>query len=222
MLRRASTSRIRIRPGDHVRRPDIERTFRDREAFQEMITALFRSMTKWTTELDDPDRTTEIVSRAFYTACAGRPGPVGDRAAEGHAQGGVAPLRTRRPMSPWKRRPATSRCRSWRRCSRVRSVRCSSSAARAGLRKPQRMHRLAEAGACRWPTATGAQHFSIRCRPFFAGDLGLGPNPSLVARVKDSDLIVLVGGRMVKFRHRTIRCSSFPPAVADRSHSSGA
>ena len=33
-------------------------------------------MTKWTTEIDDPRRVPEIVSRAFYTATAGRPGPV--------------------------------------------------------------------------------------------------------------------------------------------------
>src|SRR5215813_704478 len=30
----------------------------------------------------------------------------------------------------------------------------------------------------------------------YAGDLGLGPNPKLVARVKASDLVLLVGGRL--------------------------
>ena len=33
-------------------------------------------MAKWATEIDDPARIPEIVSRAFYTACNGRPGPV--------------------------------------------------------------------------------------------------------------------------------------------------
>ena len=50
---------------------------REREAFQEVdYTAVFGSMTKWTTEIDDPARVPEIVSRAFYTAANGRPGPV--------------------------------------------------------------------------------------------------------------------------------------------------
>src|SRR5260221_464825 len=32
--------------------------------------------------------------------------------------------------------------------------------------------------------------------PNFAGDLGIGPNPKLAARIKDSDLLLLVGGRL--------------------------
>jgi acetolactate synthase-1/2/3 large subunit len=32
--------------------------------------------------------------------------------------------------------------------------------------------------------------------PSYAGDLGLGPNPKLIARIKDSDLVIAVGGRL--------------------------
>ena len=50
---------------------------REREAFQELdYRAVFGTMAKWATEIDDPARIPEIVSRAFYTACNGRPGPV--------------------------------------------------------------------------------------------------------------------------------------------------
>ena len=55
----------------------VARDMREREAFQELdYRAVFGSMTKWTTEIDDPARVPEIVSRAFYTAANGRPGPV--------------------------------------------------------------------------------------------------------------------------------------------------
>src|ERR1700716_555328 len=73
--------------GIHIARQDsspmimfvgqVESSVREREAFQELdYRAVFGSMTKWTVEVDDPNRITEFVSRAFYTASSGRPGPV--------------------------------------------------------------------------------------------------------------------------------------------------
>src|SRR6201997_5418559 len=73
--------------GIHIARQDsspmiifvgqIGREMRDREAFQELdYRAVFGTMAKWATEIDDAARIPEIVSRAFYTACNGRPGPV--------------------------------------------------------------------------------------------------------------------------------------------------
>src|SRR5262249_18281577 len=48
-----------------------------RDAFQELdYRAVFGTMAKWATEFDAPSRIPEIVSRAFHTACNGRPGPV--------------------------------------------------------------------------------------------------------------------------------------------------
>ena len=73
--------------GIHIARQDsspmimfvgqVGREMRDREAFQELdYRAVFGTMAKWATEIDDPSRIPEIVSRAFHTACNGRPGPV--------------------------------------------------------------------------------------------------------------------------------------------------
>src|SRR5712671_808026 len=74
-------------PGLHIARQDstpvimfvgqVAREMRDREAFQELdYRAVFGTIAKWVTEIDDPARIPEIVSRAFYTATSGRPGPV--------------------------------------------------------------------------------------------------------------------------------------------------
>src|SRR6266852_6023450 len=73
--------------GIHIARQDsspmimfvgqVARHMREREAFQELdYRAVFGSMTKWTTEIDDPARVPEFVSRAFHMAANGRPGPV--------------------------------------------------------------------------------------------------------------------------------------------------
>jgi len=39
-------------------------------------------------------------------------------------------------------------------------------------------------------------HLFDALHPCYAGDLGIGPNPKLVERIKSADLVVLVGGRM--------------------------
>src|SRR6185437_7233748 len=55
----------------------VGRDMREREAVQELdYRAVFGSIAKRAPEIDDPARIPELISRAFYTACNGRPGPV--------------------------------------------------------------------------------------------------------------------------------------------------
>src|SRR5882762_3762184 len=74
-------------PGIHIAQQDstplimfagqVSRDVKERGALQELdFRAAFGGMAKWVTEIDDAARVPEIVSRAFYTATAGRPGPV--------------------------------------------------------------------------------------------------------------------------------------------------
>ena len=56
--------------------------------------------------------------------------------------------------------------------------------------------RFAEAFALPVATTLRRRHLFDALHPNYAGDLGIGPNPKLVARVKASDLVVLVGGRL--------------------------
>ena len=48
-----------------------------REGFQEVdYRAMFGPVAKWATQVDEARRIPEVLARAFWTACSGRPGPV--------------------------------------------------------------------------------------------------------------------------------------------------
>ncbi|AZU62353.1 thiamine pyrophosphate-dependent enzyme [Neobacillus mesonae] len=55
----------------------VHSKFRGREGFQEIdLDQFFGHIAKWTVELKDPERTPELIQRAFRIAQSGRPGPV--------------------------------------------------------------------------------------------------------------------------------------------------
>jgi acetolactate synthase I/II/III large subunit len=56
--------------------------------------------------------------------------------------------------------------------------------------------RFAERFALPVATTFRRAHLFDPYHPCYAGDLGIGPNPKLLARVKGADLILLVGGRL--------------------------
>ena len=176
----------------------VETSVREREAFQELdYRAVFGSMTKWTVEVDDPDRITEFVSRAFYTASSGRPGPVVVALPKDMLSEARNALPMRRRSSRSKPRRARRKWQDSANCWRSRKIHCSCSAAAAGPRpRAVRSTNSPSEPDCRSQPAIAARRCSIRLHPLYAGDLGLGPNPKLVARAKAADLLVLVGGRL--------------------------
>lgn len=55
----------------------VHSKFRGREGFQEVdLDQFFKPISKWTVEVNDPNRMPELVGRAFRIARSGRPGPV--------------------------------------------------------------------------------------------------------------------------------------------------
>ena len=49
---------------------------------------------------------------------------------------------------------------------------------------------------CRSCTTFRRGHLFDQTHPCYAGDLGIGPNPKLLARIKSADLVVVIGGRL--------------------------
>ncbi len=193
--------------GIHIARQDsspmivfvgqIAREMREREAFQELdYRAVFGTMTKWATEIDDAARIPELVSRAFHTATNGRPGPVvmalpedmlTDRVVVGDAAASAT-------LETWPGATDMAQLQKllWSAERPVVLLGGSrwSEAARAAVM------RFAERFSIPVATTFRRSHLFDALHPCYAGDLGIGPNPKLLARITAADLVILVGGRL--------------------------
>src|SRR5271169_3794235 len=193
--------------GIHIARQDstplvmfvgqVARDTREREAFQELdYRAVFGSMAKWVTEIDDPARVPELVSRAFHTACNGRPGPVVIALPEDMLteRALVPDAKTFEPVEIWPGLTDMSRLQKllWaakRPVALIGGSRWSEAAVAA-------LARFAERFALPVATTFRRQYLFDGLHPCYAGDMGIGPNPKLLARVKGADLVLLIGGRL--------------------------
>lgn len=174
---------------------------RDREAFQEvdyrqMFGPGTLGMAKWVGEVHDADRLPEYVARAFHTAMQGRPGPVVLVLPEDVlTRETAAPVLPRvEPALAW---PAPGALRDLRRLL-LEAERPIVIAGGSGwdAEAAAALQRFAE--NWRLPVACGFrfQDTFDNAHPLYAGDVGIGINPKLAARVRDADLVVALGVRL--------------------------
>jgi acetolactate synthase-1/2/3 large subunit len=175
----------------------IGREMRDREAFQEIdYRAMFGTVAKWATEIDDAARIPEIVSRAFHTACNGRPGPVVIALPEDMLTDRVAvpDAKAFEPVEIWPGLTDMSRLQKMLWAAKRPIVLAGGS--RWSETACGALMRFAERFALPVATTFRRGHLVDALHPCYAGDFGIGPNPKLLARVKGADLVLLIGGRM--------------------------
>ncbi len=175
----------------------VARDYLEREAFQEIdYRRMFGEMSKWTGQIDDEARVAEYVSHAIHLSQAGRQGPVVLVLPEDMLCAKAAPAMLA-PAAKVQAHPGAD----------------DLDQLQAQLKNSQKPLVIIGGGgwdaeacdnfrtfaeACNLPVAV-----TFRCQdkfdnehPCYAGDLGVGPNPKLVARVKESDLLVVIGARM--------------------------
>jgi acetolactate synthase-1/2/3 large subunit len=189
----------------------VGRDMREREAFQELdYRAVFGTVAKWATEIDDPTRIPEIVSRAFHTACNGRPGPVVVALPEDMLteRALVSDATAFEPVEIWPGLTDMSRLQKmlWaakRPIALVGGSRWSEAASAA-------MMRFAERFALPVATTFRRQYLFDALHPCYAGDFGIGPNPKLLARVKGADLVLLIGDRMSEMSSQSYTAFGIP------------
>jgi acetolactate synthase-1/2/3 large subunit len=180
---------------------DVASDQRDREAFQEVeYTSFFgpstKGMAKRVERIDEPDRIPEYVARAFATAMNGRPGPVVLVLPEDMLTKATAA----RPV------PRIEAVEAWSDPGAIRTLREMLLAARKPFviaggggwtpQAAQALQRFAE----NWKLPVGNAFRFQDCfdnhHPLYAGDVGIGINPKLAARIKDCDLILAIGPRL--------------------------
>jgi len=169
----------------------------DREAFQEIdYRRMFGSVAKWAAQVDRAERIPEYLSRAFVTAMSGRPGPVVLALPEDvlatHAVAADLPC-----ASPVASAPSAADVR----------------AAHALLANAARP--LVLVGGSRWEidasaalTAFAARHdLPVACgfrrqdlfdnrHLSYVGDVGIAVNPALATRIRDADVLLVIGERL--------------------------
>ncbi|MCE3273269.1 MAG: thiamine pyrophosphate-binding protein [Ramlibacter sp.] len=180
---------------------DVASDQRDREAFQEVDYGSFfgpstKGMAKRVERIDDPGRIPEYVARAFATAMNGRPGPVVLVLPEDM----LVQATSARPM------PRVEAVEAWSDPGALRTLREMLLAAKKPFviaggggwtpQSAQALQRFAENWKLPVGNAFRFQDTFDNHHPLYAGDVGIGINPKLAARVKESDLILAIGPRL--------------------------
>ncbi|QGZ41280.1 acetolactate synthase-1/2/3 large subunit [Pseudoduganella flava] len=171
--------------------------FMDREAFQEVdYRRMYGQMAKWVAQIDRAERIPEYIARAFQVATSGRQGPVVLALPEDMLVAKAAVADTRH-YQPVQASPAQAQIDA------LRSL-------LAGAQRP-----LVLLGGSGWTERAcadiarfaEANHLPVACafrfqdlmdndHPHYVGDVGIGINPKLAARVRDADVLIAIGPRL--------------------------
>ena len=177
---------------------DVDRGMKDREGFQEVdFGTMFAPLAKLVLRIDDPRRIPEYIARAWATALAGRPGPVVIALPEDMLLEEVSGLVPRPAIA----RPAQAVCPdAMGTLMRMLEDACAPVAivGGAGWHAKAREHFTSFAERIGLPVA-GAfrrQDAVPNSSKAWAGNLGYGPSPKLVERIKHADLVLVVGARL--------------------------
>jgi acetolactate synthase-1/2/3 large subunit len=182
-----------------------------REAFQELdYGAVFGSMAKWVVQIDDPARLPELVSRAFHVATSGRPGPVVIALPEDMLTE-AAQVADALPYAVAETYPGPAALAELQqRLSQAKRPVVILGGSRWSDGAVQQFTAFAEAYALPVFCSFRRQMLFDHTHPCYGGDLGLGANPKLVARIRDADLVLLVGGRLSEVPSQSYELLAIP------------
>lgn len=171
--------------------------FIEREAFQEIdYRRMFGQMAKWVAQIDRADRIPEYIARAYQVATSGRMGPV------------VLAL----PEDTLSAIATVADARAWQPVA-ISAGEAQLTAFSSLLKNAKRPFVIVGGAGWNVDACNDLQRFietqniPIGCafrfqdlfnnaHPNYAGDVGIGINPKLAARLKEADLIIAIGPRL--------------------------
>ncbi len=175
----------------------VGRSMAEREAFQEIdYRRMFNPLAKWVAQIDRAERIPELVARAFTVATAGRPGPVVLALPEDMLVDEVE-VPDARPYVRVRTSPGADEL------ARLRDL-------VAGAERPlaivggggwteqagRDLTAFCEASTVALATSFRRQDYVDNRSPVYAGNVGVGIDPALAARVGEADLLLVVGARL--------------------------
>lgn len=175
----------------------VGRDMSEREAFQEVdYRRMFGQMAKWVAQVDDAARIPEFMARAFSVAMSGRRGPVVLALPEDMLTD-VVECNDGRPVIPAEAHPAPEQM------ARLKDM-------LAAARKPMmivggsgwseivREQVQAWAGASNLPVGAvfRRQDYLDNDWPNYVGDVGIGISPKLQQRIREADLLLVMGAKL--------------------------
>jgi acetolactate synthase I/II/III large subunit len=169
----------------------------EREAFQEIdYRRMFGPMAKWVAEIDRVDRIPELVSHAFHLAMSGRRGPVVLALPEDMLRE-TAVVEDPEPFKVIQAHPGPAQ---------LAALGALLGAARSPILlvggggwsegAVADIQTFAERNGLPTACAFRGQDVFDNSHPLYIGDVGIGINPPLAARVRDADLLIVVGPRL--------------------------
>lgn len=175
----------------------VERPFIGKEAFQEVdFQAYFSHLCKWAVEIDDVARIPELLHRAFYVARSGRPGPVvvslpHDMLEDMTEDKTGTSLQVHRPIAP---RHAVQQV-----LNEIDKAEKPIVIAGGGVIQSEAQKELAEfAEKLSLPVVSAFRRFNVldNHHANYAGWLGFGMDSKLIANIRSSDLVIVLGSRL--------------------------
>lgn len=171
--------------------------FVDREAFQEIdYRRMYGQMAKWVAQIDRAERIPEYLARAFQVATSGRPGPVVLALPEDMLIA-LATVNDTRAWQPVQASPSASQVQQLRAMlAQAKQPLLLLGGATWTVQACADLQRFAEANHLPVACAFRFQDLLDNAHPNYIGDVGIGINPKLAARVKQADLVIALGPRL--------------------------
>ncbi|KSR45183.1 thiamine pyrophosphate-binding protein [Pseudomonas aeruginosa] len=175
----------------------VESAFKGREAFQEVdYVQMFSGLAKWVVEIDRIDRIPELVARAFGVATSGRPGPVVVALPEeilfGSAQVADAPAPRLLPGQP----AAAAMGELQERLDRAQRPLLVLGGSGWDETARKRLAAFVHANGLPVAASFRRQDLFDNRDPHYVGQLGFGAAPGLLERVRQADLLLVLGSRL--------------------------